>query len=182
MDDDIALRILAAVAVFCLAALIGKTMRDVRGPVPAPPAEPVEPIPSSRFYNFSGVDLVCIGSGSARIVDVTHAALRYVDRNGAEMTIDLVECARIHRVLTDAAMFPPAAGTDWAKLATERTDFPTLAVPHGCVGLRAVIDDPPWFQFLDRRRTQFEFKDGDVMRTELLRPLGQAGWGTWDAS
>ena len=179
--DDIALRILAAIAVFCLAVLIGRTMRGVRGPVPAPPAEPGEPIASPRFFNFSGVELVRIGSGPARIVDVTPAALRYVDCNGAEMTIDLVECARIHLLLASAAMFPPAADTDWAKLATERADFPTLAVPHGCVGLRGVIDDPPWFQFLDRRRTQFEFKDGCVMRTELLRPLGQAGWGTWDA-
>jgi hypothetical protein len=37
-------------------------------------------------------------------------------------------------------------------------------------------------QFLDRRRTQFEFTDYDHIQSTLLRPMGAGGWRSWDAS
>jgi hypothetical protein len=50
------------------------------------------------------------------------------------------------------------------------------------VGLRGAIDEPPWFQFLDRRRTQFEFADYDHIKRALLDPLSRTRWYSWDAS
>ena len=47
-------------------------------------------------------------------------------------------------------------GPGWPK---RQPIFPSLDTAHGCVGLRGAVDDPPWFQFLDRQRTQFEFSD-----------------------
>jgi hypothetical protein len=135
-----------------------------------------------RFFNFKSVELVRIGTGAARIVDIIRRQLRYTDDAGADVIIDLEDCARIGRALHNADLFPPAEDTDWAKLATGKADFSSLDLSHGCVGLRGAIDDPPWFQFLDRRRTQFEFKDEDDIRNDLLRPLAAAGWQTWDAS
>jgi hypothetical protein len=39
------------------------------------------------------------------------------------------------------------------------------------------------FQFLNRRRTQFEFKDYEHIQRSLLAPLASTGiWRTWDAS
>jgi hypothetical protein len=134
------------------------------------------------FFNFQQVEIVRIGTGAARIVEVMHRQLRYIDGSGADCTIDLEDCARIAHVLYNAGLFPPADDTDWAKLAAGNPDFLSLDVSLGCVGLRGVIDDPPWFQFLDRRRTQFEFNPEVDIRNDLLRPLATAGWQTWDAS
>ncbi len=133
-----------------------------------------------RYFNFNSIQLVRIGVGQARIVDVGRK-LRYLDFNGAEVAIDLEDCARIAAALRSAGKFPPGNDTDWAALAAPDRGV-TMLHPHGLIGLRAVLDEPPWFQFLDRRRTQFEFKDEDAIRNDLLAPLAAAGWQTWDAS
>jgi len=61
--------------------------------------------------------------------------------------------------------------------------FAALPIPiQRVVGLRGAIDEPPWFQFLNRRRTQFEFKDYEHIQSALLQPLARSDWRTWDAT
>lgn len=134
------------------------------------------------FYNFASVERVRIGQGSARIVDITQTELRYINEDGVAAAVDLYDCARIQMSLEHAGLFPPRDDTDWTAIATADREFSRRNVLNGCVGLRAAVDDPPWFQFLDRRRTQFEFKDYDAIKNGLQRPLAAAGWNTWDAS
>jgi hypothetical protein len=137
---------------------------------------------TGRFYNFKSVALVRIGTGSARILDVTRQRLRYIDDHGAEAFVDLEDCARIFLTLQNAGLFPPGDDMDWTGLAANSPNFTTLDVSFGlCVGLRGALDDPPWFQFLDRRRTQFEFKDYDALKSDLRVPLTRVNWQTWDA-
>ncbi len=135
-----------------------------------------------RFFNFTSVALAHVGTGPARIVRISHQQLQYLNDDGAALVIDLEMCARTYRTLQNAGLFPPGDDTDWAKLAAADPSFSTREVRFGCVGLRGAIDEPPWFQFLDQRRTQFEFPDYDAIQSDLLRPLGAAGWQTWDAS
>jgi hypothetical protein len=135
-----------------------------------------------RFYNFKSVELVRIGTGPARIVQVAGSTVQYTNASGAGLSVDLEECAQIYQLLNDAGLFPPDDKLDWATLADAIPGFSTLYPSQSrCVGLRGALDTPPWFQFLNRRRTQFEFKDYDAFQRELRRPLGQAGWNSWDA-
>ncbi len=79
--------------------------------------------------------------------------------------------------------FPPDEGTNWGALIDSVPGFTTLPLPfQRVVGLRGAIDTPPWFQFLNRRRTQFEFKDYEHIQSHLLQPLARSGWRTWDAT
>ena len=135
------------------------------------------------FYNFKRVRLVRIGSGRAAIDRISDGEVAYTDEGGSTAIISLVECARLYRLMKEAGGFPPGDDDDWGVLATVH-DFATLELPvQAVVGLRGAIDVPPWFQFLDRARTQFEFRDNEHIQAALLRPLAAAGaWYSWDAS
>jgi hypothetical protein len=135
-----------------------------------------------EFYNFTLVELVRIGAGPAKIVQITRQDVRYVDSNGAELLIDLEECARTCMVLRRLGSFPPQDDTDWAAIVDANAQLATEDPAYFCVGLRGAVDEPPWFQFLNRRRTQFEFEDYDAISDQLLTPLAKVGWQTWDAS
>jgi len=136
-----------------------------------------------QYYNFKRVRLVHIDVGAARIDRIGDATVSFTDDRGDKAAISLVECARIYRLLREANAFPPGDDDDWGELARV-SDFANLGLPgQAVVGMRAAIDDPPWFQFLDRQRTQFEFRDYDHIQAALLKPLGAAGnWYSWDAS
>ena len=136
-----------------------------------------------RFYHFSSVELVRIGTGRALIKEITRQQVSYTDEAGRAMHVDLEECARIYHCLQETGQFPPGDDTDWTRLADTFPNFSAIDVSFArCVGLRAVLDEPPWFQFLNRRRTQFEFPDYEHIQTELRVPLGHVGWSSWDAS
>jgi len=136
-----------------------------------------------RYYHFSSVELVRIGSGRALIKDITRQQVSYSDEAGRDMYVDLEECARIYHCLQETGQFPPGDDTDWARLADAFPNFAAIDVSRArCVGLRAVLDEPPWFQFLNRRRTQFEFTDYEHIQAQLRVPLGHVGWSSWDAS
>jgi hypothetical protein len=135
-----------------------------------------------EFYNFTRIELVRIGTGPTRILQVTQPAVTYVDSGGVERSVDLQECARTHLALHRSGNFPPADDTDWTAIAAAHPVSGSEPLRYGCVGLRAVVDDPPWFQFLNHRRTQFEFADADAIRNELVTRLARFGWQTWDAS
>src|SRR5262249_587370 len=103
-----------------------------------------------RFYDFKSIKLVHIGTGSARIIEVTRQRVHYIDEVGTQLTGELEEWARMYLCLDFAGLFPPGDDTDWGRLADATPGFSTLDVPEiCCVGLRGAIDDPPWFQFLD---------------------------------
>ena len=135
-----------------------------------------------RFFNFKWIEVVHIGTKSARITAVTRQRVNYVDEVGNNLSIDLEECARMFLCLESSGLFPPTDDTDWGRLADAMREFSAFKIPNiCCIGLRGVIDEPPWFQFLNRRRTQFEFEDAQTMDSELLGPLSGAGWQTFDA-
>ena len=132
-----------------------------------------------RFFNFKSVECVRIGTGPARITRVTDQKVEYIDESSRELFVDLQECERIAGRLEIAGLFPPSDDLDWASVADGISSSSEQTVPAGgCVGLRGALDDPPWFQFLNRRRTQFEFKDREALDAELLTPMGRM---TFDA-
>jgi hypothetical protein len=135
-----------------------------------------------EFYNFPRVELIRIGAGQARILQVAEQAVEYIDAGGVQRSVDLQECARTYLALHRSGNFPPADDTDWAAIAAAYPASASGPLPYGCVGLRAVVDDPPWLQFLNSRRTQFEFTEADAIQDELVTPLARMGWQTWDAS
>ena len=137
-----------------------------------------------RFYNFTPVVLVHIDCAPAKIVSISGSTVDFIDDAGAHHRIDLADCARIQVCLRKRGEFPPGDTLDWGALADSVPEFSSLALPlQPVVGLRGAIDEPPWFQFLDRHRTQFEFRDYDHIQNALLVPLARAGaWYTWDAS
>jgi hypothetical protein len=137
---------------------------------------------TGEFYNFAPRELVRIGTGPARILQVAQQAVTYVDGSAIERSVDLQECARTYLALYRSGNFPPTDDADWTAIAAAHPVSGSEPLPYGCVGLRAVVDDPLWFQFLDHRRTQFEFADADAIRNELVTPLARLGWQTWDAS
>jgi len=51
-----------------------------------------------------------------------------------------------------------------------------------CVGQRDTSDNPPWAEFMNERNTRFEFATYEAVYAELLGPLMQAGWHTFDLS
>lgn len=134
----------------------------------------------NRMFNFNSVERVRLGRGLARITQVTEQAVEYIDENGTERSIDLLECERMGGALETAGQFPPGADVDWASLADaiRPEQSPQGLRRGGCVGLRGALDNPPWFQFLNRRRTQFEFEDRGALDEDLLRPMARM---TFDA-
>jgi hypothetical protein len=49
-----------------------------------------------EFYNFARVELIRIGAGQARILQVAEQAVEYVDAGGVQRSVDLQECARTY--------------------------------------------------------------------------------------
>ena len=136
-----------------------------------------------RYYEFKSVTLVHIDIGPARIGPIDGSTLPFTDDAGAPRTIDLAECARVYRGLNRVGAFPPREDFDWAALIESYPGFSELPLgAQPVVGLRGAVDEPPWFQFLDRQRTQFEFTDEGHIRRTLLDPLSRTPWYTWDAT
>ncbi len=52
----------------------------------------------------------------------------------------------------------------------------------GCVGLRGALDDPPWAEFMTEPRIRFQFVSYQALYQELLNPLGESGWHTFDTN
>jgi hypothetical protein len=136
-----------------------------------------------RYFNFTATELVHIGTAPASISSITKSRIEYTDDLGRHLNVDLEECARIYGCLNKAGAFPPYDAMDWGALGDLVPDFATSPLPiQRVVGLRGAIDEPPWFQFLNRRRTQFEFRDYEHIQSTLLRPRAKSGWLTWDAT
>jgi len=103
---------------------------------------------------------------------VTHEIIEYIDPTGREQFVDLEECAR-----------------NWVKQHKEHKRVFLKVVPSSKadtdasdaqrVGTRGAPDDPPIIEFMNERRTRFEFETEEALCAELLRRLGDAGWFTF---
>ena len=118
-------------------------------------------------------EVIRVGAFGARISSVAPKCLEYIDMAGQEQCIDLEECARNwvgwrenHR--QDFVLFPGA---------TEQSSNQWDA---RCIGERGALDNPPWAAFMNERKTCFEFETYEALHEDLLGPLMQAGWHTFD--
>jgi hypothetical protein len=117
-------------------------------------------------------EIVSIGVSGARIVGATRERIDYIDAAGEKRFIDLEECVRSWgRGRAQSSGFLPLPGS---------TAQSTAAWHTRCVGQRGALDNPPWAQFMNERRTRFEFTSYEALYKELLDPLKRAGWHTFD--
>lgn len=135
-----------------------------------------------EFYNYKNVQFVRMGEGPAKISEISPTKILYIDDSSIEQSVDLEESARTCSVLERTGAWPPPEDMDWTAYAAAHPDLYKLDVKYGLVGMRGAGDVPPWFQFFDRRRTLFEFKDRDTIYDELITPMVRDGWQTWDGS
>ena len=134
------------------------------------------------FYNFKNVRFVRMGESPAKISEIALTKIVYIDGAGVQQFVDLEESARTCAVLERTGAWPPPEDMDWTVYAAAHPDLYRLDVQYGLVGMRGAGDEPPWFQFFDRHRTLFEFKDRDTIYAELINPMVRHGWQTWDGS
>jgi len=117
------------------------------------------------------LEVIRIETGSSRIISITQQRIEYLGLAGEPCTIDLEECARNymrwHSDHSDefVALSGPAEVDAWNAR---------------CVGTRDLCDSPPWVQFMNERRTRFEFDSYEAIYRELLTPLSRYGWQTFD--
>jgi hypothetical protein len=123
--------------------------------------------------NQESKELVRVGDGNARILRVTPALIDYTDIAGQARLIDLRECAgnwrRFHDANRHDFIIVPGSSEAEADARNSR-----------CVGERGALDDPPWVEFMNDRRTRFEFQTYEAVYGELLGPLAKNGWETFD--
>jgi hypothetical protein len=113
-------------------------------------------------------EIVRIGVTNARIKCVKYQRVEYLDRAGQECFVDLKECAR-----------------NWVQLHSSDDDYLVLLTSQGIfdsfyssfVGQHGLLDDPPWVQFVNKRRTRFEFRSNEEAHA-LRRKLRGSGWRT----
>jgi hypothetical protein len=119
-------------------------------------------------------EVVSIGVSNARIVGVSRERIDYIDAAGEERFIDLHVCARNWgRWRERSSGFRPLPGSTPESIAVWNAR---------CVGERGALDNPPWAQFMNERCTRFEFSSDEALYQEMLDPLKQAGWHTFDTS
>ena len=117
-------------------------------------------------------EIVRFGVANSRIKCVTPQRVEYLDEAGQECFVDLEECAR-----------------NWVQLHNKDDDDLIRMTSQGFfdsfyssfVGQRGLLDDPPWVEFMNKRRTRFEFGSENEAR-KLLRPLRAHGWRTDNAN
>jgi hypothetical protein len=132
------------------------------------------------YYNFKNVERIRMGEGPAKISEIARTKIVYIDGRGVQQFVDLEESARTCGVLERTGAWPPPEDLDWTAYAAAHSELSNVRL--GLVGMRGAVDEPPWFQFFDRRRTLFEFKDRDTIYSELITPMARHGWQTWDGS
>ena len=116
-------------------------------------------------------EIVRIGMANARIKSITDRVY-YLDEAGQGCFVDLKECAR-----------------NWVQLHNKDDAELVRLTSQGFfdhfyssfVGRRGLLDDPPWVEFTNKRRTRFEFGSDKKART-LLRRLRAYGWRTCDVN
>ena len=114
-----------------------------------------------------------IGSSNARIVSVTHQHIQHTDAAGRRLFVDLPECATCWmRWCQDHRQeFFPLGGASQAEIDAENART---------VGLRGGGSPLWWIEFMNERKTRFEFESWEARCRDLQGPLLAAGWRTFD--
>jgi hypothetical protein len=104
-------------------------------------------------------EIVRIDVGNARIKCVTRQRLEYIDEAGEESFVDLGECARNRVQHVESWRVEDGARTG---------DYRTVAKG-------VLVDDSPCIDFMNNRRTRFEF--GPLEEAQALKSLlAKARW------
>ncbi len=114
-----------------------------------------------------------IGVSGARIVCVTHQRIEYTDAAGRRHFVDLENCARcwVRWCHDHRREFLSLGGASQAEIDAE----------NACtVGLRGGGYPIWWAEFMNERKTRFEFGTWEARCKELQGPLIAAGWRTFD--
>ena len=93
-------------------------------------------------------EIVRIGVGNARIKCVTSLRVEYFDEAGQECFVDLEECAR---------NWAQSRNKDDGDLVRLTSEDSAGRRKYRYVADRGFLDDPPWIEFKNKRRTRFEF-------------------------
>lgn len=114
-------------------------------------------------------EIVRIGVANARIQSrIFSSRVKYLNEAGQKCFVDLEECARnmvqMHYKDNADAVLEASLGF----FDSFYTSF---------VGQNGLLEDPPWVEFMNERRTRFEFGSEQKGRA-LLRHLRGCGWRT----
>jgi hypothetical protein len=128
-----------------------------------------------------------MSASGAHIVCITHELIEYVNTAGKRQFIDLEECARNwmryrHDHSHEFISLPPVPEIKFEDYGAAALLFNFK--DSRCVALRDTYAG--WVEFMNDRKTRFEFPagqgfGGDIWR-ELLMPLLQVGWCTFDTT
>jgi hypothetical protein len=108
-------------------------------------------------------EIVRIGVANARIKCVTRQRVEYLDEAGQECFIDLDECAENWRNEDE---------DDFDLLTSEDRDSAATTNSRRHVGERGMLEDLPWFKFMNKRRTRFEFwslNEAYTLKLQLMK-------------
>jgi hypothetical protein len=110
-------------------------------------------------------EIVWLGAADAQIQGVTRQRVEYLNEAAQECFVDLDECARYWQLQkTDEDDFDP--------LDSEDSDATYSLRGLNYVGKRGMLDDPPWIEFTNKRRTRFVFgslKQAREFKLQLMR-------------
>jgi hypothetical protein len=101
--------------------------------------------------------------------------IEYIGMTGQECSIDLEECAKnwVQWHYNHEHEFISLPGHSQEEI----DDWNAR-----CVGERGALDQPPWVKLMNDRNTLFEFRSYEALYGELLGPLMQSGWHTFDTN
>ena len=122
--------------------------------------------------NQHAPEIVRIGIAGAHVKSVSPEQVDYVDEAGKERFVDLEQCAR------NWVQHRNEHAQDFCLVSDASAEAVATWNSH-CVGQRGALDDTPWVEFMNDRRTRLEFASYEAVYT-LLGPLSQAGWHTFD--
>ena len=138
--------------------------------------------PEEQMESLYGRTVGCavrVGAAPAGIISVTQKYVVFVDEGGDAHSIDLEECQRNYIARL-------TKGRNQGDIIELEGPIFRVRSESGygqgrCVGFRGAIDDPPWMSFTNEPPTKFEFRSRDELYQQLLTPLMQVGWNTFDA-
>ena len=125
-----------------------------------------------RYMVERAGEVIRVGSSGARILRVTPDRVEYLDMAGQGQVIDLKECAR------NWVQWSKEQGGDLVPMSSASQEE-IHSWNARCVGQRGGSHHQ-WVEFMNERKTRFEFETWEARFKELQGPLMVAGWNTFD--